>query len=102
MSATAVNDIFLGRVTFCLGTNSITKWRYSERIWGTQCLGILGIEKILIECEKFFTLIYASALPARGRECVNVLQMFLCLLLSVFFVHHNEVHKYETTVLGNG
>ena len=37
---------------------------------------------------------------ARCRECVYVLQSVF--LLSVFSVRHNEVHKYETTVLGNG
>jgi len=36
---------------------------------------------------------------ARGRECVYVLQMFL----SVFSSSTTTiVHKYETTVLGNG
>jgi len=35
--------------------------------------------------------------PARGRGCVYVLQRFL-----FFFSSATMVHKYETTVLGNG
>ena len=37
---------------------------------------------------------------ARWRECVYVLQSVFVVV--VFSVRHNEVHKYETTVLGNG
>ena len=49
-------------------------------------------------------LVYASALPARGCECVYVLQMFFVFFcFFVFFPSATTiVHKYETTVLGNG
>ena len=44
--------------------------------------------------------IYASA-PLGGANAYMFYSLFF--LLSVFFsVCHNEVHKYETTVLGNG
>ena len=38
---------------------------------------------------------------ARWRECVYVLQSVF-FAFCFFSVCHNEVHKYETTVLGNG
>jgi len=43
---------------------------------------------------------YLRIRAARWRECVYVLQSVFLLLL--FSVRHATVHKYETTVLGNG
>jgi len=39
---------------------------------------------------------------ARWRECVYVLQSVFFVVVVVFFRPPREVHKYETTVLGNG
>ena len=56
----------------------------------------LIILKNFCKRDKNVTLFYASALPARGRECVYALQIFL------FFLVFSVRQKYQTTVLGTG
>jgi len=66
---------------------------------GHFALSVVGLTISSATCLYF---VFNLRIPAaRGRECIYVLQMFFFRFF-LLFPSATIVHKYETTVLGNG